>query len=109
MTATKATKAPAEPIPVALDRRAQAAVRALRELKAQADEISRKITEKEKIIKQAMGTSETATVGGLAVATWKTAYRGSVDMTKLKENYPSEVAACIVQKPVRTFKLLSDV
>jgi predicted phage-related endonuclease len=106
--ATKATT-PARPeLPVALDRTAQRAVRELRALKAQKDELDIKIKDKEKKIKEAMGDYQEATVGGVPVVTWKLSLRSSLDQTKLKENYPDAAAQCTKMAYVRTFKLLGE-
>jgi predicted phage-related endonuclease len=94
--------------PVALDATARRALRELRKLRAERDEIDLKIKDRERKIKEAMGTHEVATVGGLPVATWKTSIRQSASMTLLKKAYPEAVAECTVQTEVRTFKLLGD-
>lgn len=113
MTARKTTPAkattPARPeLPVALDRTAQRAVRELRALKADRDELDLKIKDREKKIKEAMGDYQEATVGGVPVVTWKTSLRQSLDQTKLKENYPDAASACTKLAYVRTFKLLGE-
>jgi predicted phage-related endonuclease len=94
--------------PAALDRTAQRALRELRVLRAQRDEIDAKIKDREAKIKTAMGIREIATVGGVPVATWKTTIRQSPSMTLLKKGYPDAVAECMVQTEIRTFKLLGD-
>jgi predicted phage-related endonuclease len=94
--------------PVALDRTAQRALRELRALRAQKDEIDIKIKDRERKLKEAMGAHEEATVGGVIVATWKTSIRQALSQTLLKKGYPEVAAECMVQSEVRTFKLLGD-
>ena len=87
---------------------AQRALRELRELRVQADDLAARIKDREKRIKEAMGEHEEATVGGVPVVTWKLSLRTSLDQTKLKENYPDAAAACAKMAYVRTFKILGD-
>jgi predicted phage-related endonuclease len=109
MAAKKAVPTPARPeLPVALDRTAQRAVRELRALRAEMDELKIKIADRESKIKAAMGEYQEATVGGVPVVTWKLSLRTQLDQTKLKENYPDAVAQCTKHAYVRTFKLLGD-
>lgn len=97
------------PEALALDRSAQSAVRNLRKLRAERDELDIKIKAAEQKIKAAMGDSEEATVGGKIVVTWRKVIRRTLSKTLVEKRAPEIIDECTVLNEVRTFKLIEDV
>lgn len=57
-------------------------------------------------IKEELGESPYGTINGVRVVAWTTSERLTVDMTKLKENYPDIYEAHRRPTTVRTFKIM---
>jgi hypothetical protein len=96
---------------VALDRKAQAAIRQLRTLRATRDDLDARIKVQEAKVKEALGDHEEGTVGGRPVVTWRKVIRRTLSKTLVeKHQYGQEIIEdCTVISEVRTFKLLEDV
>lgn len=94
------------------DRRAQAAIRDLRKIRAELALLAERAKERERTIKAAMGDAEEAYVGAIKVATYTTAIRQSISQTHLKKRAQDDPAVralldeCTVLSEVRTFKLV---
>jgi predicted phage-related endonuclease len=93
---------------VALDRGAQTALTNLKRLKAERADIDARIKAFETRLKTALGDSETGTIKGKVVVTWKRAIRTSLSATMVAKKYPEVAAECRDMQEIRTFKLIED-
>jgi SMC interacting uncharacterized protein involved in chromosome segregation len=99
---------------VRLSRRALAAVRELRKVNAELDELKAKAKAKRDIIESELAGVElggklTAVDGhGHPLATLKSAIRQNVNMSLLRKRAPEIVSECTVETEVRTFTLLGE-
>lgn len=94
------------PAPVALDRSAAAAYRALRALDEEAAALKARRDVLVERIKSVLGDAEEATVRGVPVVSYRTSIRSAVDLTVLKKAYPEVARECTRDRTIRTFKLI---
>jgi putative phage-type endonuclease len=78
-------------------------IRAMLEAKAQAKELSDRITEIEARIKEKMGSAEVGTLRGVPVVTWKESVSKSFDSTKAKESLGGDASKFVVERVSRRF------
>jgi len=78
-------------------------IRAMLEAKAQAKELSDRITEIEARIKDKMGSAEVGTLRGNPVITWKESVSRSFDSTKAKESLGADASKFVVERVSRRF------
>jgi predicted phage-related endonuclease len=96
------------PPTVAFDRSTQTALRTLRKLRADRDELDLKIKANEDKIKKALADAEEGTVRGRTVVTWRRVLRQSLSATLVKKRDPELAQECTVQTEVRVFRLIED-
>jgi predicted phage-related endonuclease len=90
---------------VELDDATAATVERLRGIRGEIRELETKRDALENEIKAAMGDAEIATYSGAKLATWRTQERHSIDLAKLRDEYPREAAACEEITSTRVFRL----
>jgi putative phage-type endonuclease len=83
---------------------AEAKIRRYLRLCDQEAEIGTRITDLETWIKLQMADAETALLPGVAKFTWKNGARKSVDLDRLKREYPAIATALTRDTPTRTFR-----
>lgn len=109
-----ATKIEVDEIKVALSRKGAAAVRKLREIEAQMDELKIAADKAKGVIKADMGEIPLgrkvfATVGGVKVAYHKLFIRRTLNTTLLRKTVDEEtINSCTVESAVPEFKLVAQ-
>ncbi len=99
---------------VKLSRSAQNAMRELRKLRAELDDLkAREKTLKARIEPElaaalVLGAKVVAIVGGVPVASLKSTVRQNVNLGLLRKRAPEIVAECTTETEVRTFTVLGD-
>lgn len=111
MAARKAAAPAIKPVGVVegvpLDRTAQTAYRQLRALRAEEVALKAKRAALEGKLKAALGDSESGTIKGVTVVTWKRSIRSSLSATMVAKKYPEIAAECREMKEIRTL-ILAD-
>lgn len=99
---------------IKLSRSAQNALRELRKIKVQQDELKERAKvlqariEPELAASLSLGGKIVALIGGVPVASLKSTIRRNVNMALLRKRAPEVVEECTVESEVRTFALLGE-
>ena len=92
---------------VEADNRTAAAFGELITLKAQAKELAERITEKEEVVKLAIGEHATLTLGGNKIATWKAGSRNTIDSKALRAEMPDIAEKYTKTSTTRTLRIFA--